>query len=285
MSIMPNRSKNKGYFLSNLVYKFLSFINSFFKIFKKNFNIIHGLYDLIRNKAYLTHDINGKKINFFIPNRLTEHRVNTFEQFESEGIKWISKFDEDSIFWDIGSNIGLYSIYASCLKNKIDVVAFEPAPLNYSILSRNISINRLSEKIKIFQLALSNKANEFLTMTESEFIEGKAKHSVFGSKFIANENKYKIFSTNIDYLIQNKFLKKPNYLKIDIDGNEKEVLENGILIFDGSSLKSVSIEINELEKDNTEYFLNFFKKNNFKVENKYRVSKTTPELLNYIFSK
>lgn len=285
MFIMLNRSKNKGYFLSNLIYKVLLFINSFFKIFRKNFNIIHGLYDLIRNKAYLAHDINGKKINFFTPNRLTEHRVNTFEQFEKEGIKWISNFDEDSIFWDIGSNIGLYSIYASCLKDKIDVVAFEPAPLNYSILSRNVSINRLSEKIKIFQLALSNRVNDFLTMTESEFVEGKAKHSIFGSKSVVNENKYKIFSTNIDYLIQNKFLKEPNYLKIDIDGNEKEVLENGKSIFDGNSLRSVSIEINELEKDNTKYFMNFFKKNNFKVENKYRVSKTTPELLNYIFSK
>ena len=62
-------------------------------------------------------------------------------------------------------------------------------------------------------------------------------------------------------------------------------MENGKSIFDGNSLKSVSIEINELEKDNTKYFLNFFEKNNFKVENKYRVSKTTPELLNYIFSK
>ena len=285
MFIMPKKSKNKGYFLSNLIYNFLVFINFFFKIFKKKFNIIHGLYDLIRNKAYLTCDINGKKIFFFIPNRLTEHRINTFEKFETEGIKWISKFDEDSIFWDIGSNIGLYSIYASCLKKKIDVVAFEPASLNYSILSRNISINRLSEKIKIFQIALSNKTNEFLTMTESEFTEGKAKHSLFGSESILNENKYKIFSTNIDYLIQNKFLKQPNYLKIDIDGNEKEVLENGKSIFDGNSLKSVSIEINELEKNNTKYFLNFFEKNNFKVENKYRVSKTTPELLNYIFSK
>ena len=62
-------------------------------------------------------------------------------------------------------------------------------------------------------------------------------------------------------------------------------MENGKSIFDGNSLKSVSIEINELEKDNLKYFLNFFEKNNFKVQNKYRVSKTTPELLNYIFSK
>ncbi len=271
--------------LSNLIYKFLLVINFFIQILKKKFNIIHGLYDLIRIKSYINIKVGGKKIKFFAPNRLTEHRVKTFENYEAEGIKWISEFDEDSIFWDIGSNIGLYSIYASYLKNKIDIISFEPTPLNYSILSRNISINMLSEKIKIFQVALSDKSNQFLTMKESEFTEGKAKHSLFKNNYIENENKYKIYCTSIDYLIQNNFLKKPNYLKIDIDGNEKEVLDNGKLIFDGKSLKSISIEINELEKNNIKYFFNFFERNGFKLQKKYRVSKTTRDLQNYIFSR
>ena len=53
-------------------------------------------------------------LNFYI-NYYTSLRVNTFYSKEPETLKWIDNFNEDKniIFWDIGANIGLYSIYAA----------------------------------------------------------------------------------------------------------------------------------------------------------------------------
>ena len=54
-------------------------------------------------------------------------RVKTFSTKEPEIIKWIDGFDENCQFWDIGSNIGLYSCYAA---KKINVMSFEPSVFN-----------------------------------------------------------------------------------------------------------------------------------------------------------
>ena len=68
-----------------------------------------------------------KEIKFFIPNTVTEWRVDTLLSKEPETIKWIDEFDgEKKIFWDIGANVGIYSIYAVVKHQNIEVVSFEP---------------------------------------------------------------------------------------------------------------------------------------------------------------
>jgi len=59
--------------------------------------------------------ISHNHINFVItkPNTLCEWRAKTFSSKEPETLSWIDSFVKDSIFWDIGANIGLYSIYSN----------------------------------------------------------------------------------------------------------------------------------------------------------------------------
>ena len=64
-------------------------------------------------------------------------------------------------------------------------------------------------------------------MNESRFVEGAAIHS-FGHNIennIAAENNYKIYGTSINYLLRNKILQIPKYIKIDVDGIENLILE------------------------------------------------------------
>ena len=89
---------------------------------------------------------------FFTPNELIKWRVDTILDKEPETIQWIDEFEDNSIFWDIGSNIGLYSIYAALKKDKIKIYSFEPSTSNLRTLSRNISINNLHKKISIIPL-------------------------------------------------------------------------------------------------------------------------------------
>ena len=58
--------------------------------------------------------VNQKQfIDFFCPNKITATRVNSIFSKEPETIEWIKSFENNSIFWDIGANIGLYSLYAA----------------------------------------------------------------------------------------------------------------------------------------------------------------------------
>ena len=105
-------------------------------------------------------------ITLFAPNELIKWRIDTLLTKEPETIEWINNFKDNKelVFWDIGANIGLYSIYAALRYKDIKIISFEPSTNNLRILSRNISINQLDEKIFINQLPLSDKEMGFNKM-------------------------------------------------------------------------------------------------------------------------
>ena len=115
---------------------------------------------------------------------MTEWRVNTFFTKEPETLEWIDNFKSEKkfILWDIGANIGLYSIYAALKHSNCEIISFEPSTSNLRTLSRNISINNLENRVKIFTNPLTNQTNKFLTMKENDFIEGGALNS-FGEQY------------------------------------------------------------------------------------------------------
>ena len=187
---------------------------------------------------------------------------------EPETIDWINNFERDDVIFDIGANIGLYSIYAAIKFKKSNVISFEPSTSNLRVLSRNISINNLQERIKIFQMPVAEQRNSFQILDESEFIEGWSMNTFGkgidfkGDKIISNNN-YKIFGTNLDFLIENKILLIPDYIKIDVDGIEHLILKGGQNFLADSKTKSISIEINENFKEQYDEALKILKNSNF----------------------
>jgi len=217
--------------ISFLIYKILYFIDLFFfKITRRRFLIWFN--EFIQSDSYKSILIFNKKVFFFVPNQLIQYRIDTFFTKEPETLKWIDDFKKDKkvIFWDIGSNIGLYSMYAALKHSNIEINSFEPSSSNLRVLSRNISINNLVNKININQFPLTDKNKGFQLMMESDFREGGALHSFgrdldFEGKKINTKNNYKIYGFSIDYLINNLEFSIPNYIKIDVDGLEHVILE------------------------------------------------------------
>ena len=259
-------------------------------------SIISNFKDFINNDSYKSINIEKKEIKFFIPNTVTEWRVDTLLSKEPETIKWIDEFGgEKKIFWDIGANIGIYSIYAVVKHQNIDVVSFEPSFSNLRTLSRNISINNLEDRITIFQLPLSNTDNKFQMMEESEFIEGWSMNSFgtslnFEGKDFKSKNKYKIYGSSINKILKDGILKKPNFLKIDVDGIEHLILEGAHDYLADKELTNILVEINENFKNQFEGVLSILKKSNFKfIEKKQGKelarSKEFNKTFNYFFKK
>lgn len=282
---------------SYVIYKLILLIDTFFKlIFKRSFFI--WFKDFIQIDSYKKIIILNKEISFFIPNQLTEYRVDTFFTKEPETLEWIDTFDrnKDLIFWDIGANVGLYSIYNALKNVNSKTISFEPSSSNLRVLSRNISINNLENDIKIFPVPLTNKENLFLTMNEGDFIEGGALNS-FGEKFdfegkeFKSKMKYDVFGTSINYLLENNILEIPDYIKIDVDGIEHLILEGASKYLKDKKIKSLSVEINENFIDQYQKVLNLMEKNEFKIltkkHNKALFSKNSKfsKTFNYIFSR
>ena len=282
--------------ISFLIFKIIFFILKIIeKIFRRDLLIYFK--EFLEDNSYKNVFICEKKISFFTPNFITKWRVDTFYSKEPETLDWIKSFDNKSkiIFWDVGANIGLYSIYAAVKFEDIDVIAFEPSTSNLRILSRNISINNLSGKIKINQFPLINEKNKFLEMQEPKFIEGWSMNSFgknldFEGKTFVSENKYRIYGTSIDYLIENNILKIPNYIKIDVDGIEHLILKGGLNFLKDKQIKSISVELNENFKEQYNEVMNIMKISKFKFKHKkhcaeFDNSVQFSKLYNFVFEK
>ncbi len=260
--------------ISEIFSKIIIFLDIIFnKLTKKNFR--YYLQDALRNSSNTTVIFENKKYTFFNPSNLTYWRTKTFEKKEPETMDWIKNFSlKKPIFWDIGANIGLYSIYAAKQNSYTEVISFEPSGLNLGILERNIVLNDLNENITVFQIPLFNKSNDLMYMNESSNEEGGALNSFgndigFDGKKINSINKYKIFGTSVDQLINDGVLKKPNYIKIDVDGNEHLILEKSSKVLTSDEIKEIMIELNE---DYKEQFLKanqILKQNNFELKGKF----------------
>ena len=281
--------------LSYICFSLLVFLDKIFKIITKR-SILIWFNDFIQERSYKSIKILGKEIKFFVPNQLLEWRVDTYFSKEPETLEWIDSFQEKDnlIFWDIGANIGLYSIYNSLKHPKSTTIAFEPSSSNLRVLTRNISINNLEKNIKVVSIPLTNKENIFQEMNEGQFVEGGALNS-FGEKFdfegkeFKPTMKYNLLGTTINYFLENSILDIPDYIKIDVDGIEHLILEGGDKFLNDKKVKSLSIEINENFKEQYDKVLNLMNKYEFKLLHKKHnddiYSEKFKNTYNYIFKK
>tara|TARA_Y100000389_G_scaffold176382_1_gene187856 strand:+ start:583 stop:1485 length:903 start_codon:yes stop_codon:yes gene_type:complete len=283
------------FFIRSLT-KLIIYIDKFLNFFRiKDF--LTKIHDGLEDVQYYNKDIEGKKIKFFCPTTRCLKRVNSLYQKEPETLNWINNFEknlninkEKIVFWDIGANIGLYSIYAAVKFTNIEIISFEPSTSNTRTLSRNISINKLYDKIKILPIALADKSNIISKIKETSFVEGSSM-STFGNNLNYMgvktddekiKNQYQILGNSIDYLVENKTLKIPNYIKIDVDGIENLILRGATNTLKKKELVEISIELNPTNKEQYENIVENFKKNNFLlVESKnYNLIKNPNHKLN-----
>ena len=254
-SIAKARFLIKNVLLSPL--KLLSYIASFYAFLLENIKVGLGDYwfdfelEKIRlKKQTISHFQNGRtvKLTLFTPNFICRMRANTFSTKEPETLEWIDKSKSNGIFFDIGANVGLYSLYYAATK-KGKVYAFEPSVFNLSLLAKNIYENRLYDQIKIITNPLTQQ-NQFADFGLSTIEEGGAM-SEFGFDYDCNGkpiNKKLIYQTlglSLDFLITNNIItERPSLIKIDVDGIEHLILAGAIETLKHPTCRSVLIETN-----------------------------------------
>ncbi len=199
----------------------------------------------------ITHKATDNKIidlKVFTPNGMCLYRADSFSVKEPETLSWIDKFGKDGVvFFDIGANIGLYSLYYAA-KYKSNVFAFEPSPFNIIMLAKNININNFQKQIKIITNPLS-QINKIQSLAYPYFEEGSSS-AAFGVEYGADGmqfNKVFEFETagfTLDYLISNEIIADcPNIIKLDVDGIEHLILSGARKVLQSPNCKSILVEV------------------------------------------
>ncbi|MFH0864064.1 MAG: FkbM family methyltransferase [Candidatus Gottesmanbacteria bacterium] len=119
---------------------------------------------------------------------------------------------------DLGAHIGAFTIYAASLAYKGEVYAYEPNPSNFAYLKENIRLNK-SRNISIFNSAVSSSTQPirlYISSSESE-------HNLYQSE----TSKYLLVSSlTLNDIFTKNGLSRINYLKLDVEGAEYDILLN-----------------------------------------------------------
>ena len=169
------------------------------------------------------------------------------ERSEPETFEWIRKYlKEGQTLWDVGANIGVYSLYAGKSKNA-KVFSFEPSVFNLELLARNIFQNELQDNIFIVPIALSNKTA--FNKMRMGITEWGGALSTFGEDFgwdgkKLDENfQYKTAGITMDDAANQLNIPFPSFIKMDVDGLEHLILEGGNEVL--KNVESILIEVND----------------------------------------
>jgi len=200
-------------------------------------------------KSSITVHSRGLNFRLTTDNWITKYRARSFNDKEPEILDWLDENLRDGdIFFDVGANVGLYSIYAALRNKKAAVYAFEPEYSNLHQLKLNIINNNLYENVIPFGIALGDQAGlsylHIQDLTAGAALATESNDNIsksFGKDVIWKEG---IGTIHLDFLFE-KFGIQPNLIKIDVDGNEYKILQGGIKTFETTKLRSIYIEMIE----------------------------------------
>lgn len=196
----------------------------------------HVYFEKVAKKTTKTFRCDDRKFKLKLNPKFNSHRNLIMKDVYEEKItqKIQEEVNKKDIFIDIGAHIGYYSILASTLGFK-KVLAFEPVPENFHYLRKNINLNNKKKIIpKKIGLGSKNKLKRFYHNLEST-----AKSSILDINKKDTKNLIKIQIKRGDNIIE----AKPNFIKIDVEGYELEVIK-GLQNIIKESLPKIIFEFN-----------------------------------------
>lgn len=246
------------------------FINKFsdrvklFSAFK--FSLMNKMYE---SQTFYT--VEGIK---FFGNALSEEsfwRLRKLGKKEPLLCKLIRGLDSDDVFWDIGANVGQFSLYAALI-GKSKIISFEIEPASFLNLISNISSNQLGSQVTPFCMGLSNK-NGYSTIILPRNIMSHAGRSCIYSDMPDNYSSINVPVLTGDSCIEIFGIQPPTFIKLDVDGPELEILRGMPKILQSPSLKTIVVEcVCKGENSNFDSINNFLSKFGFSIFESHNTS-------------
>jgi len=134
---------------------------------------------------------------------------------------WMKRYfkpNKGDVVIDVGAHVGKYSLPAAKLVGgNGKVIAIEAHPENFKALQTNILLNEFKNIIAL-NIAAFNQDNKKLSLSGS-------RDSEFSLKSNLGENCVEVETRKIDSILQELGIETVNWVKIDVEGAEVEVLQ------------------------------------------------------------
>jgi FkbM family methyltransferase len=173
--------------------------------------------------------ITRKVNNFLVPDvyaSMVAHEEDIVEHFSPK---------TGDIVVDVGAAFGFYTIMASKrVGQQGKVVAIEPQPNILEMLNRNIKLNELTNIITLNYAVYSERSKVRLYSNYS-IIQERAGQSL--------QSYIEVSADTLDNLLRQGDIDQVNWIKVDVEGAELEVLKGAVGILSRSSDISLLVEV------------------------------------------
>lgn len=157
-------------------------------------------------------------------------RCNVFETF--------SQVSNDDVVVDVGAHVGIFSLKASREASRGTVLAIEPYDSNFRLLTHNTMLNGAMNVLTL-KIAVSN----FEAMTKLYVGEASHAHTITRKRTkeesFVGKDYVSIEVSTIDALLDRLGISKVNFIKINVEGEELQVLKGAGRILEQNDLKMV----------------------------------------------
>jgi FkbM family methyltransferase len=210
------------------------------------------------------------KFEFYCRNNKDDFKIMTFHE---DDILEHFALKEGDVVVDVGAHIGPYTIIASKrVGPNGKVVAIEADPDNFNILTRNIHLNKLTNVVALNYAVYSREEKIKLYLPSGgKFHESYTKFNTIMSDRAPGEGKFvEVAANTLDSLLQSNQIKQEdvNWIKIDVEGAEYEVLKGAEGTLSNSKDIALLIEVHNLSSGTNLYesISKFLGPYNFKIE-------------------
>jgi FkbM family methyltransferase len=179
------------------------------------------LHRWVLRSPFLVADIPGSNLRFKVRTRDVNGRhLYKYGRYEPELTAWLRahlELRDGDVVVDIGANMGWYSLLAERqARGIVDVLAFEPDPDNYALLTENLALNG-ARRVTPLQLAVSSAPG---TVTLHRYRDTNlGRHSVLP---INDGESVEVPAVTLDGFWAERGLgeRVPRFIKIDVEGYE-----------------------------------------------------------------
>jgi FkbM family methyltransferase len=183
--------------------------------------------------------VRGVAISCALPLHQVGTRLEAFAWAtrEPEVLDWIDGFQPNAVFFDIGANFGTETLYAALKPGgPRRICAFDAEFIGGYNLALNLRLNRIAH-VENYALALGARSG-FVRVTEN-----------LNYLHVAGLEKYATSAKHMRSISIDDFVAEtgicPSYVKIDVDGPERAIVEGMRQTLRDPALRSVMIEIND----------------------------------------
>jgi FkbM family methyltransferase len=145
----------------------------------------------------------------------------------------------NSVFFDVGSGFGDYSLIASSVIKHGKIYSFEPIQEEINRLKENVKLNNIEEVVSVFQMAVSNY-NGTVNFNLSSVNEM--------SYITAEHADLRVKCTKIDTFCKKNNIEFIDFLKIDVEGEENNVILGALNLLKKQKVGAMIIEFNVRQK-------------------------------------